>query len=143
MRYNILFSMTIISTLLSCRTEEGCKKIENSIKEENYHLVLSAKPEKKSGNGTWFYEVKGKDLDSNTDTIIYLNNFRWYDEYYYFWDKGDTLVKAKGSLITEIHKKDIIYNIEWDCYNPKINGVSLKLYEIPNEEKFRINKKHD
>ncbi|SFO09363.1 hypothetical protein SAMN05421741_1204 [Paenimyroides ummariense] len=131
MRYNILFSTVIISTLLSCRTEEGCKKIENSIKEENYHLVLSAKPEKNSGNGTWFYEVKGKDLDSNTDTIIHLDNYRWYESFYYLWDKGDTLVKAKGSLITEIHKKDTIYHMQWDCEDPKLNGISTKFFKPP------------
>ncbi|SFO09337.1 hypothetical protein SAMN05421741_1203 [Paenimyroides ummariense] len=123
--------MAIISILFSCKTEESCKVEENYVKEENYHLVLSAKPEKTYGKGTWFYELKGKNLDSNTDTIIHLDNYRWYDLFIFLWDKGDSLVKLKGSLITEIHKKDIIYNIEWDCDDPKINGVSSKLSKPP------------
>ncbi|HLU85339.1 MAG TPA: hypothetical protein VKZ45_07685 [Vicingaceae bacterium] len=131
MRYNILFISFITSILLSCRTEEGCEKIENSIKEENYHLILSEKPEKTYRRGNWFYNLQGGYLERNTDTIIYLSNFRWYDEFYYLWDKGDTLIKEKGNLITEIHKKDTVYYMQWDCFDPKRNGVSTKLSKPP------------
>ena len=131
MKYNILFISFIISILLSCRTEEGCKKIENIIKNDSYNIILSEKPEKFSGNGSWFYETKGRDLRSSKDTVIQLKNFRWYESFYYLWDKGDTLIKEKGSLITEIHKKDTVYYMQWDCDDPKINGISTKLSKPP------------
>src|SRR5690606_20416687 len=114
MKYNILLGIMVISVLFSCRTEEGCMISENYVKEENYHIVLSAKPEKLSGNGTWYYLTKGKDISTSKDTVLHLENIRWYEKFYYRWDKGDTLIKEKGSLITEIHKKDTVYYMEWD-----------------------------
>lgn len=133
MRYNILFVSCVISTLFSCRTEESCKVGENYVKEENYNLILSGKPQKISREGKFFYETKGKKLNDKKDTIINLYNIRWYESFYYLWDKGDTLRKEKGSLITEIHKKDTVYYMQWDCDDPKINGLSTKLSKPPKK----------
>ena len=131
MKNTILFTTIACTVLLSCRTEEGCKIGENYVKDENYHLVLSAKPEKLAGNGTWYYLTKGKDISTSKDTVLHLENIRWYEKFYYRWDKGDTLIKVKGSLITEIHKKDTVYYMEWDCDDPKINGISTRLSKPP------------
>ena len=60
MRYNILFAITVISVLFSCRTEEGCKIGENYVKEENYHIVLSAKPENYLETELGIIQLKGK-----------------------------------------------------------------------------------
>lgn len=134
MKCNFLLIGLTISALFSCRTEESCKVGENYVKEEVFHLILSEKPKKISMKGKFFYEVKGTDVNNTRDTIINLYNIRWYESFYYLWDEGDTLIKSKESLITEIHKKDTIYYMQWDCNDPKINGISTKLSKPPQRK---------
>ncbi len=35
--------------------------------------------------------------------------------YSHLISKGDTIIKKKGELIFSIHKKDTIYNFNWEC----------------------------
>lgn len=112
-------------------TEKDCIKLEGHFKTQDYNIVLTSKPQSTSKGTTFFYELKGKDLSTYTDTVINLYDYRWYDRFYYYWDKGDTLIKKKESLIFEIRKKDTVYYIQWDCKESLINGKPMRLVAPP------------
>lgn len=115
----ILFSSCFLDKI-------DCEEITKISLDEDYYLILSKKPEKLTGNGTWYYDLVGRDLNTQKDTLIKAYNYRWYALISGLSQKGDTLVKKKNSLIVEVRKKDTIYSMEWQCGNPLINGVSFK-----------------
>lgn len=116
----------------SCFLErEYCEEMTKVTLNEDYYLILNKKPEKWSGDGTWYYDIVGKDLNTQRDTLIKAYHYRWYSMISSFCEKGDTLVKKKDSLIVEIHKRNTIYYMEWQCGNPLINGVSFKDFKRP------------
>ncbi|MDM1044464.1 hypothetical protein HX004_13775 [Myroides sp. 1354] len=129
----IYISLVVSIVLSSCAYLDSkfCAKVTPITLAEDYYLVLNKKPEKWSGDGTWYYDLVGKDLNTQRDTLIKVYNYRWHDGFTYYWDKGDTLVKKKDSLIVEIRKKDTIYFMEWQCGNPLINGVSFRDFKHP------------
>lgn len=103
--------------------KKHCEEMTTKTLAEKYSLILNSKPESSYRDGVFYYELQGRDLKTQKDTLIRVYNYRWHDIFEYYWDKGDTLIKQKESLIVEIHKKDIIYYMEWNCKQPLINGI--------------------
>ncbi|MHC5202762.1 hypothetical protein ACYSNV_11295 [Myroides sp. LJL119] len=103
--------------------KEHCEEMTAITLAEKYNLILNSKPESSYRDGVFYYELQGKDLETQKDTLIKVYNYRWHDIFEYYWTKGDTLIKQQESLIVEIHKKDRIYYMEWNCKQPLINGV--------------------
>ena len=120
----LLFTMLLSSC--AYLDKEYCEEMTKVTLKEDYYLILNKKPEKWSGNGTWYYDLVGKDLNTQRDTLVKAYHYRWYSMISSFSEKGDTLVKRNESLIVEIHKRDTIYYMEWQCGNPLINGVSFR-----------------
>lgn len=130
---NRIYLSLLVSILLSsCFLEkENCDKMTKITLEDNYNLILNSRPELSSSNFDYHYKLQGKDLKTHKDTLIKVYNYRWYGLFYYYWNKGDTLIKNKGSLKTEIHKKDTIYYMEWNCKDPLINEISSSSVNPP------------
>ena len=129
----IYISLVVSIVLSSCAYLDSkfCDEVTPITLAEDYYIILNDRPIDRAGDGTWYYELIGKDLNTQKDTLIKAYNYRWYDIIDSFCEKGDTLVKKKDSLIVEIRKKDTIYFMEWQCGNPLINGVSFRDFRHP------------
>ena len=42
-------------------------------------------------------------------------SYRWWNEYQEKIEIGDTIIKRKGELIFNIHKKDTVLSYNWEC----------------------------
>lgn len=123
---NKIIAGGIILLFTSCFLDkEYCEKVNKFTNEDDYQVVLSEKPYSTSTALEFHYAVKGKDVKTQRDTMLKLFHYRWHDSFAFFWDKGDSIVKHKNSMITEIHKRDTIYYMQWDCETPLINGMTV------------------
>jgi hypothetical protein len=61
------------------------------------------------------FKVKGYDPISQKTNICKSDN-RWWDLYSDEIEIGDTIVKERGELTFNIHKKDSIITHTWKCY---------------------------
>ncbi|UIR57423.1 hypothetical protein LZQ00_06290 [Sphingobacterium sp. SRCM116780] len=66
------------------------------------------------------FELKGTGVASQKDTLIDEGN-RWYCTFLPYLSTGDTIVKKRGELTFNIHKKDTILTFYWDCEG-KVGG---------------------
>lgn len=102
----LLFSILIVS----------CEKIDcdklSQIKKEYECLLIVEKF--KDTNSVHNFEVIGVSLKTNKDTLYKQEN-RWFCSYYKYIEKGDTIIKRKGELTFNIHKKDTILRFNWEC----------------------------
>lgn len=120
----VCFLLLLSFLFTGCFLErEHCEKMTAITLTDKYNLILNSSPESKFKNGAFYYELKGKDIETQNDTLIELQNYRWHDIFEYYWDKGDTVIKKQESLIVEIRKNDTVYYMEWNCEKPLINGT--------------------
>ncbi|MHC5310905.1 hypothetical protein ACYSNM_12745 [Myroides sp. LJL116] len=110
--------------------------------EQQYNIVLDKEPIKRARDGKFYYEVTGKDIITQRDTLLKLSNYRWYDGFYYYWGAGDTIVKEKESLMVEIHKMEVTHSMEWNCDDSLINGSPVSKV-IKSSEFKELVKKHE
>lgn len=122
----LIFSMIFFSCVQ--QTKEGCEKGKKNIEELVIGVVLNKKPYKE-----YNYILKGIDINTGKDTI-YKYEGRWFDQLGDYWDVGDTVIKKKGELFIEIHKKGIIHISEWTCEGVFIDGVSVS--ELSRKKKY-------
>lgn len=136
-------SLLIITLFSSCFLDkEYCEKMTAITLEEEYNIVLDKEPIKRARDGKFYYELTGKDLNTQRDTLLKLYNYRWYDGFYYYWGDGDTIVKRKKSLLVEIHKIGITHSMEWNCDDSLINGSPVSRV-IKSYEFKELVKKHE
>lgn len=127
----------IILLFTSCFLDkEYCEKVNKFTDEDDYQIILSEKPYNTSTNLVFHYVVKGKEVSTQRDTILKLYHYRWHDSFVFYWDKGDSIVKRKNTRVTEIHKKDTVYFMEWDCDTPLINGMTTD--QVSQTGNFRM-----
>ena len=84
-------------------------------KDKECLIIVKNMPDKKNGQ---VFTVEGKYLTNNKDTI-YETEDRWFCTLTDYISEGDTIIKHKGQLIFNIHKKDTIYNFNWECDGKK------------------------
>ena len=60
------------------------------------------------------FQIIGKDLKMNRDTVYQTDN-RWFRKYIENINKGDTIIKRKGELTFNIHKKDTVLSFNFEC----------------------------
>ncbi|MEK6512487.1 hypothetical protein [Myroides odoratimimus] len=126
MRFKNILIAGLSIFLTSCFLDkEFCDRMTKITNEEDYQIILSEYPYKTSRGGEFHYLLQGKDLQTSNDTLIKLLNHRWTESFDFFWSVGDTIIKHKDSMITEIHSKDTIYYMKWDCDNRLINGMTI------------------
>ena len=116
-----LIYISILFCFSSCMTEAGCKRGMEFLGKHEANIVLYQKPRKSYET----YELICKDLATGRDTTIGLRA-RWYEQLYYIWDVGDTVIKKKDELIITIRKKDnTVHWSEWTCEGIYVDGKSV------------------
>lgn len=96
----------IISTLLivilnSCKKDDS-NAYKQILRNEECYLVVETPPT----NTVWFV-AKGYDPITKKYKVC-KSHSRWWDLYYLEIEPGDTIVKRKGELTFNIHKRDTI-----------------------------------
>lgn len=105
-KFILLFSILFVS----CEKID-CQKL-SQIKRE-YECLLIVK-NLNDNSSVYNFEIEGRSLKSKKDTLYKQEN-RWFCSYYKYIEKGDTIIKRKGELIFNIHKKDTILSFNWEC----------------------------
>jgi len=65
-------------------------------------------------NPSTILKYLGKSLRTGKDTLYFKEN-RWFCKYYKNIEKGDTIIKRKGELLFNIHKKNAVLTFNWEC----------------------------
>lgn len=60
------------------------------------------------------FEILVKSLRTGKDTL-YVEENRWFCKYYKNIEIGDTIIKRKGELLFNIHKKNAVLTFNWEC----------------------------
>lgn len=112
----IAIKMKKIICLFVCCQFFSCEKIDceklSHIKKDCECLLIVKNLV--DSTSVYNFEVEGKSLKTNKDTLYKQEN-RWFCTYYKYLGKGDTIIKRKGELIFNIHKKDTILSFNWEC----------------------------
>ena len=104
MNYITKIVFAVFLVLVSCEKDDD-KRYAKMLSQEECNLVLIYSP----SNSVWF-EMIGYHPNTKERMIIKTHN-RWWNMFANEMDEGDTIIKKKGKLVLEIHKKDsIIYN---------------------------------
>lgn len=106
----LLFSVLIIS----CEKID-CEKLSQIKREYECLLIVGNINDSTS---VYNFDVNGISLKTNKDTLYKQEN-RWFCSYYKQIEKGDTIIKRRGELIFNIHKKDTILSFNWECEGKK------------------------
>lgn len=101
----LLFSFPIFS----CDFKTDCKAFEKERRNENCVMIVEMPPRA----GSVYFKAIGKTLDNKK--CICEEESRWWAVFSDKIEKGDTIVKRKGELVFEIHKKDTILKYNWEC----------------------------
>lgn len=101
----VIFSFIISS----CDFRTDCNAFEKERRKENCVMIVEVPPKPSSV----YFKTIGKDL--NNKKCICEEESRWWATFSDEIEKGDTIIKRKGELIFEIHKKDTILKYNWEC----------------------------
>ncbi|WP_231128712.1 hypothetical protein [Chryseobacterium vaccae] len=80
------------------------------ISQEECNVVVDIAPT----NSVWF-KIKGYDPVTHDLKVSETSN-RWWNLYADEIEIGDTVVKKRGELTFNIHKKDTVIIHKWKCY---------------------------
>jgi hypothetical protein len=114
MKYGILLGICLM--VFSCGAFGDCKTEAQDLKEDECLLVVRKIPIDTDSR----FDFKGinpitdKECDCNSKT-----SDRWWTDYKELIEIGDTIIKKRGQLIFNIHKKDTILTFDFEC-NAKI-----------------------
>lgn len=101
----------LFASISLCCCNVDCEKSAAS-QRENYDIevILTEPP---YGRGS--FNLKGKDIHTNTNKKIENIQSRWYWQFKNYMEIGDTVIKRKGELTMYIHKKDTTMVFKWEC----------------------------
>lgn len=101
--------LILILIFTSCYKIECEKLIVNAKNRECLIIVKEFSPFQKP-----FLNIKGINLYDKTECTC-KDEGRWWAIYINEIEIGDTIIKRKGELTFNIHKKDTIISHEWEC----------------------------
>ncbi|MES2486058.1 MAG: hypothetical protein V4581_08970 [Bacteroidota bacterium] len=101
----------ILSLLIFSSCQTNCVAVAEIYRDYKCKLVVE---KLNDSNSAYNFDVSGISLETNADTIYKQEN-RWFCSYYKYIQKGDTIIKRKGELIFNIHKKDTVFRFDWKC----------------------------
>ena len=111
-KYYLLFNILF---LYSCSNGIDCSLSAKLNAETECIIVVNKLP------STVFFDAKGIDPITKKECKCSEGD-RWWIQYKDEINIGDTIIKRKGELTFNIHKKDTIISYEWECegktYNP-------------------------
>ena len=103
-KYIFLFIVLFMSSCL----RPDCKALSDYYRQEECLMVVHNIP------NVYDFQIIGKDLKINRDTVYQTDN-RWFRKYLETIEKGDTIIKRKGELTFNIHKKDTVMSFNFKC----------------------------
>ena len=86
-----------------------CNRLAEKRRNDEFLVVVY----NKSNTRSYRFNISGIDPISG-EKREYKTNNGWY-EYNSRISIGDTIIKRKGELIFNIHKKDTVLSIPWEC----------------------------
>lgn len=111
MKKNIA-SLFLCLSLFSCGPNYDCDLVANAYRNDECLLIVKKIPSDIDDR----FDYKGinlitkKDCDCNSST-----SDRWWANYKANIEVDDTIIKKKGELIFNIHKKDTILSFNFEC----------------------------
>lgn len=103
------FIFSILSmNLISCKTD--CEWNANGYRNEECLIIV----DELSPDNTTTMSIKGFSIVDGKYTVS-SENQRWWYTYRDQIERGDTIIKRKGELTFNIHKKDTIISYNWEC----------------------------
>ncbi|KMQ66330.1 hypothetical protein ACM46_01940 [Chryseobacterium angstadtii] len=115
-----LTCLFVLIILFSCEKND-CLKYSQILSKEECNIIVDLEP----ANSVWF-EIKGHDPITQEPKVCKTHN-RWWNLYADEIEFGDTVVKKRGELTFNIHKKDTIITHEWE----KCNDIDTTLRKGP------------
>lgn len=94
--------------LISCKAD--CDWNANAYRNEECLIIV----DELTPDSTTTMSIKGISLVDGKYTVS-SENRRWWSTYRDQIERGDTIIKRKGELTFNIHKKDTILSYNWEC----------------------------
>jgi len=114
MKFLLIFIVTLFFT--SCLNVD-CEKSAEAQRHTECYIIVEKIPNSKSMHR---FKIIGLDPKTKKE-ITYVEENRWFCEFYPYIDKEDTIIKKKSELIFNIHKKDTVLRFNYQC-----NGKSYE-----------------
>lgn len=94
----------------------SCEKVDCSSLAESYRKpeCLLIVKQINDSLSVYNFDIEGISLKTGNDTLYEEEN-RWFCTYYKDISIGDTIIKKRGELSFNIHKKDTILTYYWEC----------------------------
>lgn len=106
MKYSLLILLILIFN--SCMRVD-CYGLAEKMRKDDFSIIVCDMP----NTGSYRFNVKG--IDPITGIITECNSSNGWNEYNNRISIGDTIIKRKGELIFNIHKKDTVLSFPWEC----------------------------
>jgi hypothetical protein len=103
-----VFYFLLILTFNSCMKVD-CDRLAKSMRKDNFLIVVHDMP----NTGSYRFNISG--INPITGEKIKCKSSNGWSEYNHLISIGDTIIKRKGELIFNIHKKDTVLSIPWEC----------------------------
>lgn len=94
--------------LTSC-LDINCEELKVVTQKEECNIIVMKKP-----RNSVYFKLEGREPITNKPSVCKSEN-RWWSLYLEEIEVGDTVVKRKGELTFNIHKKDTIITHYWEC----------------------------
>lgn len=104
----------IITTLISSCLQVDCEKLIQPVRDRECLIIV----EKLLSYQEYSLNAKGISL-KNGEECTCKDGGRWWGQYRYQIQKGDTIIKRAGELTFNIHKEDTILSYQWECEGKK------------------------
>ena len=101
----------ILSLLIFSSCQTNCFETSEAYRFEECLIIIKKINDSLSSHN---FDIDAISLKTNADTVYKQEN-RWFCSYYKYIQKGDTIIKRKGELIFNIHKKDTVFRFDWKC----------------------------
>ena len=96
--------------LFSCGGS-NCEELSKLYRDNECLIIVKNIPDSFSGA---YFEIEGKSIKTGKDTV-YKEENRWFCAYYDSISPRDTIIKRKGELMFNIHKKDTVLSFNYEC----------------------------
>lgn len=108
MKIEKFFIISSLFLFISCKVD--CEWHANGLRNEECLIIVTGL----SSATSTTMSIKGISLVDGKYTVS-SENQRWWYTYRDQIELGDTIIKRKGELTFNIHKKDTILSYNWEC----------------------------
>jgi hypothetical protein len=107
---NLALGFFISGIALSCIREATCDEAAESYRKQFVNIIVD-----RNSNNAYSMRLDGRDTKSGRRIAFIRQNFTWAQDFIKEISIGDTVVKHKGELKFNIHKKDTVLVFPFEC----------------------------